>query len=889
MNPIIEVKYINVTWADKNTALSILKSENIQINFIDDLTYQIDAITYSKITERIPGQIAFHILGDEKYTIPYFEINEQEQSHLIPITDNETSKVWWIENGTYDRKNKKRDSPICRHAGEVILNIANITCIVQINSSSFTYDDLRLYLDDFQNDFWYLILKENSYIRGERLREDNQATLLDSSATKVISNFIDFVTKVINNPKKELREIQSLKEIKKVRPVPRTFMEIATKGYKKLLTSRDYRDSYNVAENKYIYYITDKIYILLKRMTKITEKILQQQDRKIENYEERLRNFSNIKKINKDAVENEIKELESLYNNELPFLHKSIRTQSLQVDVSSYDKVTVFVQLGKRTNNENKLEFFGSLKRNLQEEWPDFRSDRYRNTRYQDSYYMISFDKNIFDEKLKSYYEYEITGYIQKYDNPKEPVGFQFKRHFIFISNIKIIKSITKEKLDSHILRKSQLEATNWQRTLTQSELQEQQYEIQAIEKSLELSKKQQKLYYSLESDFTPILSRLKKIMKQFNSLNIKKDNYFPNSMTFVQNPNYQGTHKAYKEILNLSGIDEKLFIGIQEVEKIGIIDIPMIYERWVLLQIIKVLIDKFHFLPEENWKYKLMEQFLKIGKNIKIEFINEKTYRKIILWYEKDITTYEGKPDKRPDFILDVHSYFNEDNFQYRLIMDAKFYEHINDKHIGGQCTIIDKMYSKDELNYKDYRNYSLEGKNSVFIIHPSQEAIISRKTPSEWGEYSYYGENTQCAFEIGNDSEKPNHKYGAILLSPMIRSGTYLDDLQRLIGMHMQYGIEDNKNITNEDNMINPITKEKLFCLVCGVASETFITIQNIRNNGYRHEVMCIECSHMTRYNYCWSCKNRLIKHGEYWSYHSTQALEPFNIKCPCCGEIL
>jgi len=887
MNPVIEVKYINITWTDKNTALSVLKSENIQINIIDDLTYQIDAITYSKITEKIPGQIAFHILDNEKYNTPYFEVNEEEQNYLIPVTDNETSKIWWIENGTYNRRNKRRDSPICRHVGEVILNIANIRCIIQINSSSFTYDDLKLYLDDFQNDFWYLILKENSYIKGTSKKEKQQK-ILDPSATKDISTFIDFVTKVINNPKKELREIQSLKDVKKVRPVPRTFMEIATKGNQKSLTSRDYKDSYNVAENKYIYYITDKIYILLKRMTKITEKISQQQDRKIENYQERLESFSNMKKINKDAVENEIKELEYLYNSELPSLHKSIREQSLQIKVDAFPKEKVFVKLGKRTINENNLEFFGAIKRNLQEEWPDFKSDKYRNTKYQDSYYMISFDKNIFDKKLKSYYEYEITGYIQKYNNQRETIGFQFKRQFIFISNIKIIKSITKEKLDSHILRKSQLESANWERVLTNSEIQEQQYEIEAIKKSLQLSKKQQKIYSSLEADFTPILSRLKKIRKQFQSLHIKKDNYFPNSMTFVQNPNYQGSHKVYKEILKLSGIDEKLFLGIQEVEKIGIIDIPMIYERWVLLQIIKVLIDKFHFIPEENWKYKLMEQFLKIGKNIKIEFINEKTYRQVTLWYEKEIRTYENKEEKRPDFIVDMISSFHQGNSVHRLIMDAKFYENINDNHLGGQCTIIDKMYSKDEDNYKEYRNYSLDGKNTVFIIHPSKEAIISRKTSSEWGAYSYYGENSQCNFDINSDCKYPNHNYGAILLSPVVRNGTYLDDLQRLIGMHMQYGIEDNKEIVN-DNGIDPIAREKLFCLVCGAAIDTFFSIPNKQRNGYRHEALCKECHHMTRYNYCWNCKNRLIKHGEYWSYHSAQALEPFNIKCPCCGEIL
>jgi len=882
MDPIIEAKYINITWADKSTALSVLKSENIQINFIDDSTYQLDAITYSKITERIPGQIAFHILDEKKYTPAYFEVNKQEQNYLIPIIDNETGKTWWIENGKYDKKNKRRNSPICRHVGEVILNIANIKCVIQINSSSFTYDELELYLEDFQNDFWYLILKENSYIKGDSKKENKKQKILDPNATKIISNFIDFVTKVINNPKKELREIQSLKEIKKVRPVPRTFMEIATKGYNKLLTSRDYKDSYNVAENKYIYYITDKIYLLLKRMTKITEKIAEQQKRNIKNYEERLSNFSNIKIINKEVVENDIQKLEEICNNELLLLHKSIRTQSLKTNISFLKKETVYIKLRNRTRDKSKLDFFGNIKINKDDLWPSFDGKQYKDTIYQDSYYMISFSKDIFDGKLKSYYEYEVTGYIKKDNYPKKELGFKLKREFIFVSNIKILKSFEREKLDIYILKRDQLEAKNWHRILTKPELQEQQYEIKAIEKSLELAKIKENLYSYLETDFKPILSKLKKIRKQFKHLNIKKDNYFPNSMIFVQNPNYQGSHKVYKEILELSGIDEELFLGIQEIEKIGIIDIPMIYERWVLLQIIKVLIDKFNFIAEENWKYKLMDQFLNVGKNIKIEFINEQTYRKITLWYEKEIKTYEDKKEKRPDFILDVYSYFNQDNLVHRLIIDAKFYEHINDAHIGGQCAIIDKMYSKNEDKYKIYRNYSLDGKNSVFIVHPSKEAIRERRTPNEWGAYSYYGENDQCSFNSTCDCEMPNHQYGGVLLSPVIRNGTYLDDLQRLIGMYMQYGIENNR-LSKKD----PMVKEKFFCLVCG-SSELFCEKKPTKK-GTKYWLTCVDCKHFSIYSYCGNCKNRLIKNGEYWSYHSSQALSPFNIKCPCCGEIL
>ncbi len=219
---------------------------------------------------------------------------------------------------------------------------------------------------------------------------------------------------------------------------------------------------------------------------------------------------------------------------------------------------------------------------------------------------------------------------------------------------------------------------------------------------------------------------------------------------------------------------------------------------------------------------------------------------------------------------------------------MDAKFYENISDPHIGGQCKVINELYSKKEEYYRRYKNYSEDGKNTVFIIHPSQNAIKSIVTSSDWGKYSYYGENAQCDWDKNENGVKnlPDHKYGAILLSPMIRSGTYLDDLQRLIGMHLQYGMEDNRHISH-NSKLDSIVREKIFCLVCG--SDDCVTKQMPNKNGFRYFSECQECHHTTRYNYCWNCKHRLIKNGEYWSYHSAQALEPFNIKCPACGEIL
>ena len=109
----------------------------------------------------------------------------------------------------------------------------------------------------------------------------------------------------------------------------------------------------------------------------------------------------------------------------------------------------------------------------------------------------------------------------------------------------------------------------------------------------------------------------------------------------------------------------------------------------------------------------------------------------------------------------------------------------------------------------------------------------------------------------------------------------------------MNLQYSLEDNDSIILYDNelqqnMIDPEPKEKIFCLVCGSDKFTGTRVSTANGRGYRYQLTCNECKHFYVYNYCWSCKTRLIKNGEYWTYHSNQVLEPFNIKCPNCNQI-
>jgi len=864
METIFEAKYISIKWYDKNRVSKIDEAIlPIAIEVENDATYSMELQTYTRIENGLDGQVAFHLLN-ESTVEPYFLDASNNRVPLLKIIDPKTNKIWWIEDGKWSKQHKYRSSLLWNHIGETKVIFDNVTCNINIRANSFTREQLDLYLKDFRNDFWYLILQNASLTQGDA--KNKKVKLLDENSIKFIEKFIEYSSKILQNPKKELREVQNLKDIKKVKPVARTFMEIATRGFKKKMTSRDTIESYNVAENRYIHYAIQQVYTIVSNILNASGHIKEIYEKKFEFDKERLKSFTDFKTIDKEVFENEIKELQTKYDNEIPNLHKCIYQQNRDIDISLLKKETIFIQLGKRTNNENKFEFFGNIKKNFIDDWSSFKDEKYKNTKYKDSFYMIAFNKDIFEHKIQSNYEYKITGYVVKNDYPRNSVGYKLQREFIFISNIKIIKSKVKEQLDLKVLEKKDLEATSWQRKLNYQEQQEQEYEKKALQKQLDRLNTEQNDNLDLIKGLEPSLNKLKKLLQQCQELKIKQDSYFPNSMTFIQNPNYQGTHKYFKKVKDIVGVDESLFVHMQLVEKIGLLDIPTIYERWCFLQIIKVLIEKYHFTPETNWKNKLANQTvgnLNNLKNIKISFSNKEIARDIDLWYEKELSNR-----KRPDFVLDIKSTFGTNKI-HRLVMDAKFHEEVD---VEGQ---IDLLYH--------HKNYSEDNKNTVFILHPdANKSIKMKKTPKEWGNDAYYGEVEMFNFDWDED-KKPNHKYGAILLSPIARSGNFLDSLQRLIGMSMQYNMEDNESCND------PEPKEKVFCLICGSNSHRWNRKQTKSGKGYRYETVCEECRHQYMYNYCWSCNYRLIKNGRYWSYHSSRALEEFDILCPQCNVFL
>ena len=63
--------------------------------------------------------------------------------------------------------------------------------------------------------------------------------------------------------------------------------------------------------------------------------------------------------------------------------------------------------------------------------------------------------------------------------------------------------------------------------------------------------------------------------------------------------------------------------VSLEEIDAIGLVNMPLMYERWCLLQIIKVLKESFRFIPQSNWKYQLIDAVKTNKFNIEVSLSN--------------------------------------------------------------------------------------------------------------------------------------------------------------------------------------------------------------------------------------------------------------------------
>ncbi|WP_345858593.1 nuclease domain-containing protein [Shewanella algae] len=850
------IKFIETKWHDKQTLVNVSESEySLKLEHTGNNAFSAHTTIYPKVDELRLAQLAIKTQhGDQ--SPPYIAMPNGERRQLESITDPASNAVWWVEPAHWDAKQRVWRSEARRTAGQIRFVIGSSTLKLDIDISEQTTSDLSLYLSDFKADLWELILDENSHITGDA--KNSQIAAIGQEALSLVASILTNSQTILKKPKVELKEIQALKPAKEVRPVPRTFMEVCTKGSRKHLTSRASEPSYNVPENQYVLYVVSCTLNIVKQLVRVAESKTNRFSGAVEKLNERLDSLKDYRIINRDLLVKDLERLKKRFDTEA--INDDLADKLAEINADKYfsrnHAAKGYLRLEKATGSEN--EWWAKIKPSQYDNWQQFELNGYT----------IFSPGEHYASLFKPYSDYEMEAIMPR-PSRRGTASILCPEHVFRLTLLSDSPSLQRDRNNFAKLRNQGivLNENGWKMKLTPEELSEQEKERTTIRKRLSYFATEREKVGMVYQVLAPKIKPFQQIEKEWRQCKVKSKSTFPNSMTFVQNPAYQAVHSGFKKLKEQIGLaDEDILLSLEKIEAIGLVNMPQLYERWCLLQIIKVLTQAFRYQPEDNWKRKLIANIQGNVEQISIQFFNPSVSRKVTLQYEPFLAN-----GKRPDFVLDVEA-TTKSGYQIskRLVVDAKYYSAKYLKHRGGIGGVIHELY--------DGKDYSEGHENSVFVLHPVLDAVEKVVSPQEWAQDCYLGELSMFDWEPAHQ-ERQATSYGAVCANPM-KSQRYLDKIQRMLGMFLQYGIEDNSPFHRESDDTQAVN----FCVSCGSDKVVDVTT-SMRSNQQKRWYQCGECTQFTVYTHCGSCNTRLIKNGEYWTYLSLMPMSSINIKCPKC----
>ncbi len=857
-----DIRYLDIMWNAEQSVLKVEESgQPIELEWVDT-HWQGDAITYPKKY--------FYIgicITDKLIHTPYLQLPNNEIAELMPVKVPGENKTWWIQKGEWDKKIKKYLSSLYRTAGRVEVSVQNETVILENHTVNFSVADLEYFLSDLKDKLWMLMFDNQS---ASKISIQKQSpSVFSADVVKLFSDLAASFEAIVKKPHVTLCEIQEKKPKRAVKPVTKTFREIVTHSTHKRLTSRSYTESYNTPENRYLHYLAIRTLYLLKVLNRLASHQLNSLSDRVERDKRWLDEESNKKTKIVDPVvfDNEIRAIASDLEKLRQKLNEAAQAATLNdyTENITYGTYRVIFEkcYGKSETKYFVKELDGSNVKDKLGTYLVFSSS-------------LNFTE-LLNNKYLGNYEFRFSGWLNKSRKWNNSGNMFYQIHFTNIDTIEIIDSPFDKELTRLKAVREKLAKNNWVSQLSYDEREGIENQVQIANNRLEMIQGSLTQLDEFSAHIPSLLSRVKKTIHFLQTHKVNQQQDTPNSMVFVQNPLYASAKSLYQKVSSLEGLDDSLLNSMMAIDEIGLVNLPDLYERWCLVQLIYVIRDNYRFQIKEGWQEKLINAVLRNGKNIELYFSSEVRQLSLTLTYEKELDT-----GKRPDFVLDLHYKTYEHHTPFttltnersdpvkwyvsgeksaRLVLDAKFRGEVGEVHINN---LVEELC--------DGKNYSENGKNAVFIIHPVAEVIRDRTSPLKWGAYCNYGQ-----------AEELDHKKGAVYLSPSREHSHSVENLQRLLGMFLQ-----KHTCVLDDGKREDVTWHNKSCICCG-GNDLYIELTETQGGNDVNKIHCHTCKQNTTETLCVSCRRRLYKNGINWTYHRTRAEQTSNIVCPRCETFL
>lgn len=848
MQPNLEFRNLDISWADAETLLK-LESSSDALDAVESCgVYRVETTTFRRYQPWLGLRINEPLVHP-----PYCMLGSGGQIPLLPVKDPATRQIWWIHSTGWDEKNTRHLSEMYRTAGTVELVVQNRRYDLVVHTANFSVDELEYYLRDFKNELWMLILNEQSAIKGRT--EQEVPNLYSDELVDRLKDFVEALEHIAKTPGVELKEIQALMPARSVRPINRTFMELATKGQSRFLTGRTFQESLNTPDNQHLHYCLSRVNYLVSRFREISSARIRAFEVAMASDLSRLQELAQteFRVVNQTVFDNEIREIErELRRNENVF--QDALSGQKECSVAGLRKGGCNIVLGKLFRNA-ETEFFCNQV-NGRDYKKEISDGKYLTVKLPGSF--ASFAQKFQQSK----FEFRVEGFYRKLSYERAD-----QLEFFYVNSVAISKSPLQQILDRQLEQRYELARNEWKIPLVSAERSEVKKELKTLQARAWLYEEQVTSLNDFIIKVLPLEKRLAELRGFFRKQCVGQRHSFPNSMAFVQNPDYAMSRASYRKIMAMPGMDASLFESMTVIEQIGLVNVASLYEKWCLLKILKVLTEIYGFtIRDDDWKRRLVQAVKCNQFDISFDLHCVKRKQQIRLTYEKQLAS-----GKRPDFVLDFCVYdllSNMDSppavpaLSTRLIMDAKFRDGLNDDSLAE---LAQDMYLG--------KNYSEDGSNQVFILHPSRQAISRCTSPLEWGRDCDYGQIV-------------DHRYGGIYLAPSLKGKSSLDNLQRLIGMVLQSLATHRGGGRTEEKLVHSFT-----CIGCGNHDQSRLVVDISTTGGGNNRVVieCSACSLISIRTVCVHCSADLYKNGYYWTYHRTRAAQISNVVCPSCNSFL
>lgn len=852
-----EVRYLNIVWSDPETVIKLDTSREILECERSVKGWHVNTTTFPGTSNTVGIKVTDITLVHP----PYIELADGTRNELLQVKAPGQKDVWWIHSDGWSPKHKRHLSELNRTAGRAEVVVQNEHLTLLNHTFNFTVYELEQYLADFKNNLWMLILDNASTTRAGVSK--TASAPVSEDLLKLLHKFIQSTENLIQKPNIFLSETQDRLPLRSVKPVGRTFREFAVNPYAKTLTSRSYQESYDTSENRFVHHCVDRVRYLLNALLRTVaaqrssfEKRITQEKEWVSQLKEK-----EFKRVNPKVYDNEIATLQSQIS-ELDRALSRIVTGEQAYGVHCDGQLGEYsIVVGGEFQNAHGRAFFGNQLNGV-----DFRQAY-------DTYLIVWLPENMALPKSigTSSCELNIRGRLKKSKRSNFSGAIYYEIAFKEIHSVSIVKHPWLDEIARLHAGRSALEKNDWRAPLSKAELRERESDICASEHKLAAYQNMNQLVEEFDEHLPRLKSRIGKLQGFFNQHGVKKISSCPNSMTFIQNPAYAGVKRYFKKVMAQNSLNESLLKSLMVIDDIGLVNISNLYERWCLIQIIKVLTESYGFVVSDGWQEKLVNLVLNNQYNIELYFTAPQRHQEITLTYEMVLQN-----GKRPDFVLDLFSkkYHQDDRTsewsftddqRFRLVIDAKFRGDVSENHIN--------KLGRDLYNNKDYGE---GGANKVFIVHPTPEVIQNMTSPLGWGEYCDYGQTDE-------------HKIGSVFISPTKKYGDTVRNLQRLIGMFLQENSAILKSLNHKRGVQANWTN--IACISCGNTADDSLKVLYVPTSAGsdRWEINCGGCGLVTVKTICSSCYRPLFKNGLQWTYHRTRAEQISNVVCPSCNKFL